>query len=81
MKNKIFAAPLCRGASLIVMITLPMIVLAVAYIFFFTRGMSVYELASNGEEIFGMIRDTMSSIALSLGGALGVDAIFKRANE
>jgi hypothetical protein len=41
MKNhdkEAFAAPLCRGASLIAGITLPMIVLAVAYIFYFTRG-------------------------------------------
>lgn len=81
MINKVFAAPLCRGASLIAGITLPMIVFAVAYIFFFTRGMSVYELASSGEAIFDMIRDTMTSIALSFGGMLGVDAIFKRSNE
>lgn len=74
-------APLSRGASLIARITLPMIVLAVAYIFFFTRGMSVYELASSGEEIFEMIRDTMSSIVLSLGGVLFVDAKIKRSEE
>lgn len=74
-------APLSRGALLIARITLPMIVLAVAYIFFFTRGMSVYELVSSGEEIFEMIRDTMSSIVLSLGGVLFVDAKIKRNEE
>lgn len=79
--KKIKSAPLCRGASLIAGITIPMILLGIAYIFFYTRGMSVYELASSGEEILGMIRDAMSSIALSLGGVLGVDAIFKRTNE
>lgn len=78
MTDKIKSAPLCRGAELIARITLPMILLEIAFIFFFTRGMSAYELTAHIDVVMKMIEDTMSSIALSLGGVLLFDLFFKK---
>ena len=78
MLRKIKNAPLCRGASVIVKLTVPIILFEIAYIFFFTRGMSAYELTANGEMIMKMIEDTMSSVALSLGGALFFDLYYRK---
>lgn len=76
--GKIKTAPLCRGASLIVGITVPMILFEIAYIFFFTRGLGTYELVSQSDVIIKMLEDTMASIALSLGGALFFDLYYRK---
>ncbi|MBO4429277.1 MAG: hypothetical protein J5832_04915 [Clostridia bacterium] len=81
MNGKIKIAPLCKGAKRIIFITLPLVFIEIAYIFFYLLGVEPSALPAHADAVFMMLEDTMASVTASLGGALFFDFYFKRESE